>query len=248
MNEDQPAGLLSHLVELRSRLLRSIAGVGVVFVGLFPFSDQLYRYFAMPLLERMPGGTSMVAIDVASPFLTPFKLSLLASLLIALPWVLYQVWAFVAPGLYPREKRMVFPLTIWSVILFYSGMAFAYFVVFPLAFGFFISVAPEGVAIMTDISRYLDFVITLFIAFGLSFEVPIATYASIKAGLITPDDLARKRPYMIVAAFVVGMTLTPPDVISQILLALPMWALFEIGLLMARFQSFSAGKVVEDAE
>lgn len=228
--------MLSHLVELRSCLLKALAGVGAVFVCLFPFANQLYEYFASPLLKQLPEEQSMVAIDVASPFLTPFKLTLLASFLFALPWVLYQIWAFVAPGLYQREKRMALPLTIWSIALFYLGMAFAYFVVFPLVFRFFISVAPANVAVMTDISRYLDFVVTMFIAFGLSFEVPIVTYASIKAGLTTPEKLSEKRPYVIVAAFVIGMVLTPPDVVSQVLLALPMWVLFEVGLLLARFR------------
>jgi sec-independent protein translocase protein TatC len=226
---------LSHLIELRDRLLRIVLAVLVVFICLFPFGNELYSMLAQPLLAHMPAGTSMIATEVASPFLTPFKLALVLAAFIAIPVILYQVWAFVAPGLYTHERKLIMPLLISSTLLFYAGMAFAYFVVFPLVFGFFTSVAPEGVAVMTDISKYLDFVLKLFFAFGIAFEVPIATILLVKAGITTPDSLRKKRPYIIVAAFVIGMLLTPPDVISQSLLAIPMWLLFEIGLLASGY-------------
>ena len=226
--------LLEHLTELRDRLLRMVLAVLVLFVVLFPFSEQIFTAVAQPLLALMPEGTSMIATSVTSPFLVPFKLVLLVAVLIAVPYLLHQLWAFVAPGLYTHEKRLAAPLLVSSVFLFYCGIAFAYFVVFPLLFRFFIAVAPEGVAVMTDIGQYLDFIIAIFFAFGIAFEVPVATFLLILAGATTAESMARKRPYIIVAAFVIGMLLTPPDVISQSLLALPMWALFEIGLIMSR--------------
>ncbi len=226
--------LLSHLYEVRTRLLWIVGSVFVVFLGLFPFANKLYAYLAGPLMAHLPEGSSMVAIDVASPFLTPFKLVFLISIVLAIPIILYHVWAFVAPGLYKNEQRLVFPILVSSSILFYIGMAFAYFIVFPLMFGFFTRVAPQGVAVMTDIGRYLDFVLKIFIAFGVAFEVPIVTLVLVKLGITTPNDLASKRPYVIVAAFIVGMLLTPPDVVSQILLAIPVWILFELGLFLAR--------------
>lgn len=228
-------GLLSHLIELRDRLLRMLLAVGIVFLCLFPFADTIYSWLAQPLLSHMPAGTSMIAIDVASPFLIPFKVCLMVAIFITAPFWLYQIWAFVAPGLYTHEKRLVSPLLISSTLLFYLGIAFAYFVVFPLVFGFFTSVAPEGVEVSTDISRYLDFVLTIFLAFGIAFEVPIATILLVAVGAATPEGLAKQRPYFIVAAFVVGMFLTPPDIISQTLLALPMWLLFEVGIFFSRF-------------
>lgn len=231
---DRELTFLEHLVELRSRLLKACAAVLVVLLALLPFSRRLYSLLAEPLAERLPAGSSMIAIDVASPFLTPFKLSLLLALILAIPVVLYQIWAFVAPALYRHEKRLARPLLYTSVLLFYAGCAFAYFVVFPLVFGFFTSVAPEGVTVMTDISKYLDFVITLFLAFGITFEVPIATIILVATGITTVERLARLRGYIVVAAFALGMFLTPPDVISQTLLALPMWLLFELGLLLSR--------------
>ena len=206
----------------------------MIFLCLFAFANDLYTFLAEPLLRHMPEGTSMIATEVASPFLTPFKLTLVLSVFAAMPVILYQMWAFVAPGLYQNEKRLVMPLLVSSTFLFYLGMAFAYFVVFPLVFGFLTNVAPDGVAVMTDISRYLDFVLKLFFAFGIAFEVPIATILVIWAGITTAESLAAKRPYIIVIAFVVGMLLTPPDVISQTLLALPMWLLFELGLVMSK--------------
>lgn len=232
--EEKEATFLSHLVELRQRLLRVVLAIVVVFAMLYPFSNTIYTWIAGPLLAHMPEGTSMIATEVASPFLIPFKLTLMLAVFLAIPYILYQLWAFVAPGLYLHERRLVQPLVISSTLLFYAGVAFAYFVVFPLVFAFFISVAPEGVNVMTDIARYLDFIITLFFAFGFAFEVPVATILLVMVGATTPDSLAAKRPYFIVAAFVVGMVLTPPDIISQTLLALPMWLLFEVGVMLAR--------------
>ena len=224
-------GLLSHLIELRDRLLRMLLAVGIFFLVLFPFSKTIWTFLSEPLTRH--AGT-MQAIDIASPFLIPFKVCLLLSVVLAAPVLLYQIWAFVAPGLYKHEKRLVTPLLVSSTVLFYLGMAFAYFVVFPLVFGFFNRVAPEGVEVIPDIGRYLDFIITIFLAFGIAFEVPVATILLVAIGATTPDDLAKKRPYFIVCAFVVGMFLTPPDVISQTLLALPMWVLFEIGIFFSR--------------
>ncbi|SEQ08403.1 sec-independent protein translocase protein TatC [Ectothiorhodospira magna] len=226
--------LLSHLVELRTRLLRSVLAILLVFLVLFPFANPIYTFLAGPLMVHLPEGTSMIAIEVAAPFLIPFKLVLMLAIVISVPFLLYQAWAFIAPGLYRHEKRLAVPLLVSSTVLFYLGMAFAYFVVFPLIFAFFTASAPEGVAVMTDISRYLDFVILLFLAFGIAFEVPIATILLVAMGLTTPDQLAAKRPYVIVGVFVVGMVLTPPDIISQTLLALPMWLLFEIGIVLSR--------------
>ncbi len=236
-DEQQPSGemtFVEHLVELRDRLLRVVLAVLVFLVVLFPFANDLYALLAEPLLRRMPEGATMIATQVASPFLTPFKLTIVLSIFLAMPVVLYQVWSFVAPGLYKHERRLVFPLLISSSLLFYLGMAFAYFVVFPLMFAFFQAVAPEGVAIMTDISSYLDFVLKIFFAFGLAFEVPIATILLVWTGFTTPAALIAKRPYIIVGAFVFGMMLTPPDIISQTLLALPMWLLFELGVILSK--------------
>ncbi len=225
---------MAHLLELRQRLLRAAGAVLVVFLVLAPFAQELFQLLARPLLAQLPEGGSMIATEVAAPFLTPFKLTLMLAFVLALPYVLHQAWAFVAPGLYRRERRIALPLLVSSVVLFYLGMAFAYFVVFPIMFRFFVGVAPEGVAVMTDIARYLDFVVKLFLAFGLAFEVPVATYLLVRAGAVEAEALARGRPYVIVGAFVVGMLLTPPDVLSQTLLAVPMWLLFELGLWLAR--------------
>ncbi len=233
--QDPPLPLVAHLTELRDRLLRAILGVLLVFIGLFPFANEIYAYISQPLRDLLPPGASMIATEVASPFLTPFKLTLFASIFIAIPYILYQVWAFVAPGMYKHEKRFAVPLLVTSIGLFYAGAAFAYFVVFPLIFGFFTSVGPEGVAIMTDINSYLNFVLKLFFAFGVAFEIPIAAVLLIWAGITTAEELGKKRPYIIVGCFVVGMLLTPPDVISQTLLAGPMWLLFEVGVFFGRF-------------
>ena len=233
-SDDRELSFLEHLVELRSRLLKASASVLIVLLCLLPFARKLYAMLAAPLTSVLPEGSSMIAIDVASPFLTPFKLALLLSLILSIPVVLYQLWAFVAPALYRQEKRLAKPLLYSAVFLFYAGCAFAYFVVFPLVFGFFTRVAPEGVTVMTDISKYLDFVMTLFLAFGITFEVPIATIILVATGMVSVQKLAKARAYVVVGAFAFGMLLTPPDVISQTLLALPMWLLFEIGLLMSR--------------
>ena len=232
--DQEGGGFLSHLFELRTRLLRIVLCIAIIFGVLFPFSETLYNWLAGPLLVHMPEGTSMIAIDVASPFLIPFKLTLMLAVFLAIPYLLYEVWSFIAPGLYLHERSLVRPLLLSSTLLFYAGVAFAYFVVFPLVFGFFTSVAPAGVNVMTDIARYLNFVITMFFAFGFAFEVPVATILLVMAGVTTPESLAAKRPYFIVAAFVIGMFLTPPDVISQTLLALPMWVLFEVGVVLSR--------------
>lgn len=231
---DKELPLVQHLIELRNRLLRIIVIVLVIFLGLFYFANDIYTLTAAPLQKFLPESTGMIATDVASPFLTPFKLTLFVSVLLAAPFILHQIWAFIAPGLYTHEKRLALPLLASSVVLFYGGMAFAYFVVFPLIFGFFTSVGPEGVAVMTDMAKYLDFVLKLFFAFGVAFEIPIATILMIHAGIITPDGIAQKRPYVVVGCFVMGMVLTPPDVISQTLLALPMWLLFEVGVFFGR--------------
>ncbi|MGI9333925.1 MAG: twin-arginine translocase subunit TatC [Gammaproteobacteria bacterium] len=225
---------VEHLIELRDRLLKFVICVVVFVLALMPFANDLYHLLAEPLLRHLPEGTSMIATQVASPFLTPFKLALMTAIALSMPIALYHAWAFIAPGLYKNERRLVFPLLVTSSLLFYAGMAFAYFVVFPLMFAFFHAIAPEGVAIMTDISAYLDFVIKIFFAFGLAFEVPIATILLVWAGFTTPQALRRKRPYVIVGAFVFGMLLTPPDAISQTLLALPMWILFELGVTIAK--------------
>ena len=222
------------MVELRDRLLRAVLSVLVVFICLFPFANDIYAFVSEPLRELLPQGSSMIATEVASPFLTPFKLTLVVALFVAIPYVLFQVWAFVAPGMYRKEKRIALPLLASSVLLFYSGAAFAYFVVFPLIFAFFTSVGPSDITVMTDINRYLDFVLKLFFAFGIAFEIPIAAVILILTGVTTPDKLASKRPWIIVGCFVAGMLLTPPDVISQSLLALPMWLLFELGILFGR--------------
>ncbi len=229
--EDMP--LVAHLTELRSRLLRIILIWMVIFAGLFYFANDLYTFISEPLRAFMPEGTSMIATDVASPFLTPFKLALVSALFLAMPFVLHQLWSFIAPGLYKHEKRLAIPLLASSIVLFYSGMAFAYYVVFPLVFGFFTSTAPEGVAVMTDINKYLDFVLTLFMAFGLAFEIPVATILLVLAGAVDVAKLRQIRPYVVVGCFVIGMVLTPPDVISQALLAIPMWLLYEVGILFS---------------
>jgi sec-independent protein translocase protein TatC len=230
--DQQP--LISHLVELRDRLLKAVLVILVVTASLLPFSNDLYQILSQPLLAHLPESSTMIATQVASPFLTPFKLTLSTAILLAIPILLYQIWAFVAPGLYEEERKLVFPLLFISTILFFLGMLFAYFVVFPIVFGFLTQAAPEGVAVMTDISSYLDFVLKLFFAFGIAFEVPVATILLIRTGVASVEGLKDKRPYIIVAAFVIGMLLTPPDVVSQTLLAVPVWLLFELGLVSAK--------------
>ncbi|WP_405232858.1 twin-arginine translocase subunit TatC [Lentisalinibacter salinarum] len=230
----EEATLLSHLVELRSRLLKATIAVLVIFVCLAPFAAEIFSLVATPLVNVLPEGNSMIATRPASPLLTPFKLSFFIALFLGMPVVLYQTWAFIAPGLYKREKRVAVPLLASSIVLFYLGIAFAYFVVFPLMFGFFTAVAPTDVAVMTDIEEYLSFIITIFFAFGLAFEVPIATVLLVWAGFTTPEKLGKARAYVFLAAFVLGMILTPPDMISQTLLAIPVYLLYEAGIFMSK--------------
>ncbi len=227
-------GLMSHLVELRDRLLRIVAATFVALIILFPFRNTIYSWLSAPLTRHLPEGSSMIAIDVISPFLAPFKMVLMLSIVVVIPYIMHHIWAFIAPGLYKHEKRLALPLAISSTLLFYLGMAFAYFAVFPLVFDFMSGIAPEGVQVMTDINRYLDFVIKLFLAFGFAFEVPIATFLIVSVGITTTEKLGKSRPYVFVGAFVAGMLLTPPDIISQVMLAIPIWLLFELGLFMAK--------------
>tara|TARA_B100001989_G_C24516305_1_gene453339 strand:- start:593 stop:1393 length:801 start_codon:yes stop_codon:yes gene_type:complete len=229
--------LVPHFKELKTRLTKSLIFILVVFLFLFPFSDGIYNQLADPLIRNLPQNSSMIAIDVASPFFIPFKLVMILSVFISIPYLLYHIWMFTAPGLYDKEKKLVLPILISSSLLFYLGAAFAYFVVFPLLFAFFISIAPTGIAVMTDIGRYLDFVITLFFAFGFAFEVPIITILLVITNVSTTQSLSKKRPYVIVGAFVVGMLLTPPDVVSQTLLAIPIWILYELGILFSKIIS-----------
>ncbi len=239
--------LLSHLVELRSRLLKIAATVVIIFVALLPFSRKIFSLVSEPLRDVLPGN-AMIATQVASPLLTPFKLTFFAAFFIAMPVVLYQVWSFVAPGLYKKERRFAVPLLASSIILFYMGIAFAYFVVFPLMFSFFTAVAPEGVEVQTDIAQFLDFITTIVFAFGLAFEVPVATVLIVWTGLTTPDKLGKARPYVFLGAFVMGMFLTPPDIISQTLLAVPVYLLYELGIVMSRFFIIRKEDTDEDAE
>jgi sec-independent protein translocase protein TatC len=231
---DREMSLVEHLTELRSRLLRAILAVIVVFLGIAYYANPLYQFVSEPLRRYLPAGATMIATEVGSPFVAPFKLAFVAAALLAMPYVLYQAWAFIAPGMYRHEKRFATPLLVSSVVLFYVGVAFAYFVVCPAVFAFVTATTPEGVQVMTDINRYLDFVLAMFFAFGFAFEIPVATVLLVWAGLTTPQALAQKRPYIIVGCFVVGMVLTPPDVLSQTMLAVPMWFLFEGGLVASR--------------
>jgi len=235
MTLNNTQSLISHLIELRKRLLNCIVIVLIIFLLLVHFANDIYQLVSAPLIKRLPQGANMIAIDIASPFLTPIKLTMMVSLFISAPLILYQVWRFVAPALYKHERRLVLPLLASSSILFYLGVAFAYFIIFPLAFNFFVKTTPIGVSIATDINNYLDFVMVLFIAFGVSFEVPIAIILLCWSGVTMPDDLKKKRPYILVGAFIVGMLLTPPDVFSQTLLAIPIYLLFEVGIFSAHF-------------
>ena len=224
---------VSHLIELRDRLLRIIIGLVLVMLALFPFANDIYHFLALPLLKSLPAGGQMIATDVTTPFFVPMKVVLLTAFMISLPHTLYQIWAFVAPGLYQHERKLISPLVFASTVLFLCGMAFAYFLVFPVVFGFISHTAPEGVAVMTDIGKYLDFAITLFIAFGLAFEVPVAVVLLVTAGVVSVAALREARSYVIVGAFILGAIFTPPDVISQIMLAVPLWLLYEAGILVA---------------
>jgi len=232
---DQEMTLVQHLLDLKTSLTRSILAVILFFIILFPFANEIYTYISEPLTRYLPEGTSMIATAVASPFLTPFKLSFVLAIYLAMPFLLYQLWRFIAPALYRHERQLVAPLLFFSSFLFYSGGLFAYYVVFPLVFGFLSQTAPEGVTIATDISLYLDFVIKMFFAFGMAFEVPVVTVLLIISGMVKPEKLSHARPYIVVGAFVIGMLLTPPDIISQTLLAVPMWLLFELGLIIGAF-------------
>ena len=235
---DQPEdSFLSHLFELRNRLIRVLVAIGIVFVCLFPWAKELYVLLAQPLLASLPKGGQMIATDVVGVFMVPMKVALMVAFLVALPYVLYQVWAFVAPGLYAHEKRLALPLVMASVILFFVGMAFAYFLVFPAVFGFMAKMAPEGVAWMTDIEKYLSFVMSTFIAFGVTFEVPVVVIVLVRMHIVELSTLRSWRPYVIVGAFVIGAIFTPPDVVSQLMLAIPLCLLYELGMLMARFVS-----------
>ncbi len=225
---------LEHIIEFRDRALKSILSVLIIFSGLFSFSNELYLYVSEPIRAFIPESSGMIATEVASPFLTPFKLTLVISLFAAMPYILFQIWAFLAPGLYQREKKIAIPLFVSSVILFYTGMAFAYYIVFPLVFMFFASTVPDGITIMPDVRSYLNFALKLFFAFGVSFEIPIGVVILSWMGAVNPENLAAKRPFVFVGCFFFGMLLTPPDVISQILLAVPMWLLFELGILFGR--------------
>lgn len=225
--------LVGHLIELRSRLLNSALALLLIFICLFPWAADLYSLLAQPMLAKLPQGGQMIATDVTTPFFVPLKVAMMAAFLIALPYMLYQMWRFVAPGLYVQERRMVLPLVIASTLLFYSGMAFAYFVVFPVVFGFITAAAPQGVAVMTDIDKYLSFVIGMFMAFGIAFQVPVAVVLLVRVGVVTVQKLREIRSYVIVAAFVIGAIFTPPDVVSQFMLAIPLWLLYEAGIVVA---------------
>ncbi|MBK9132400.1 MAG: twin-arginine translocase subunit TatC [Gammaproteobacteria bacterium] len=226
--------LIGHLIELRSRLLRVVIGVGIVFLAMVPFANALYTAVAQPLMQRLPQGATMISTEVVGAFMVPLKFTFVLSFFFAVPWVLYQIWGFVAPGLYRSERRLILPLLASSTLLFYAGMAFAYFIVMPMVFTFMVGTTPDGVAMMTDIGSYLSFVMLLFFAFGLAFEVPVATILLVWAGLVTPEGLRSKRSYIIVGCFVIAAVITPPDALSQIMLAMPMWLLFEVGLLISR--------------
>jgi sec-independent protein translocase protein TatC len=236
---------ISHLIELRTRLLRIVIGLLVVFVALFPFANDIYTLLAAPLLTKLPMGGQMIATGVTTPFFVPLKVAMMAAFLISLPHTLYQVWAFVAPGLYAHEKKFMIPMIIFSSFLFLLGMSFAYFLVFPVVFGFVVGTAPEGVAVMTDIGNYLDFVMTLFFAFGLAFEVPIAVVMAVRLGWVSIAALRDARGYVVVGAFVIGAIFTPPDIISQFMMAVPMWLLYELGIIVAIFTKKKAESTIQ---
>ena len=235
MNGESQESFLSHLIELRDRLIRALLAVLIVFICLFPWAKELYAVLAQPLLAALPKGGQMIATDVVGVFLVPMKVALMVAFLIALPYVLFQVWSFVAPGLYLHEKRLIVPLLTASVLLFFAGRSVAYFLVFPTIFSFMASMAPDGVAWMTDIEKYLSFVITTFIAFGVTFEVPVVVIVLVRMGIVTIEKLKEIRPYVIVGAFVIGAIFTPPDVLSQVMLAVPLCLLYELGIVLARF-------------
>jgi sec-independent protein translocase protein TatC len=233
-NTDSEQSLISHLVELRSRILRSVTCIFVILLLLLPFANDIYSFIATPLIAKLPQGSSMIATEVISPFFAPFKLTIFCAVFFSVPYLLFQAWSFITPGLYTKEKKIILPLLFSSTLLFYTGILFAYYVVFPVLFAFLTQTAPEGIQIMTDINDYLNFIIKLFFAFGVSFEIPVATFLLIRSGVVSVEKLEANRPYIILSAFFAGMLLTPPDVISQILLAVPIWLLFESGLILGK--------------
>lgn len=245
---DREQPLIAHLVELRARAIRVVLFVSAILVVLLPLANDLYHYIATPLIDKLPAGGSMIATEVASPFFAPFKLTLFCALFFSMPYLLFQTWSFIAPGLYKNEKKLAVPLLTSSIILFYIGIAFAYFIVFPVLFAFLTTTAPENIQIMTDINHYLNFIIKLFFAFGLAFEIPVATLLLIKTGFVSTETLAANRPYVILTAFIAGMLLTPPDVISQILLAIPIWLLFECGLVISEYFDIAADSPANNDE
>ena len=232
---DKQESFITHLIELRDRLLRAVVAVIIVFICLFPWANDLYTLLAQPLINKLPQGSQMIATGVATTFFIPLKVAMMAAFLIALPFVLYQMWAFIAPGLYQHERKLGLPLLVSSVLLFFAGMSFAYFLVFPVVFGFLAGATPEGVNFAPDIGAYLDFVMTLFMAFGVTFEVPVVVILLVISGMVTVEKLREARPYVIVGAFVIGAIFTPPDVISQIMLAVPLWLLYELGIIISQF-------------
>jgi sec-independent protein translocase protein TatC len=246
--KDQEQPLVQHLIELRTRLLHIVYFLLAIFICLFPFATEIYGIVSAPLQAVLPAGTSMIATDVISPFLTPLKLTFYVALFFAVPFILYQIWAFIAPGLYKHEKQLAMPLLLSSVVLFFAGMAFAYFLVLPMLFNFTMGIELEGVSTMTDITKYLDLVLHMFFAFGFAFEIPVATVLLIHAGIVTPEGLAEKRRYIVVGCFVVGMLLTPPDIFSQTLLAVPMWMLFEAGLFFGRLAQKKSQEAASNTE
>lgn len=233
-NDDVPQPLVAHLKELRNRLLHIVLAVIIVLGALLPFSNDIYAFVSKPLRALLPAGSSMIATDVGATFFAPFKLTAVAAVLICVPYILFQIWSFIAPGLYKHEKRIAVPLLVSSVLLFYAGMAFAYYAVFPVVFGFFSSISPEGVAYTPDITKFLDMALKMLLAFGCTFEIPVATFLLVWSGITTVEALVAKRPYVIVGCFIIGALLSPPDVISQTLMALPMWFLFEAGIIISR--------------
>lgn len=239
---------ISHLIELRDRLLHTLIAVGVAFIPCFVFARDLYTLLATPLLAKLPAGSHMISTDVTGAFFVPMKVAMMVAFLVALPYVLYQVWAFVAPGLYQNEKKLAIPLIVTSTLLFFIGMAFAYFAVFPMVFKFVVGYTPEGVAMMTDINNYLSFVLTLFLAFGVTFETPIAVIILVRMNIVTVEKLREIRPYVVVGAFVVGAIFTPPDIVSQFMLAIPIWVLYEVGIVMASMMVKAKAKATEDQE
>lgn len=241
----EPDSFMSHLIELRDRLLRCVLALLAVFICLFPWASDLYAVLAQPMISALPAGGQLIATEVTAPFFVPVKVTMMAAFVITLPFLLYQVWAFIAPGLYVHERKLVAPLVVTSTLLFIGGMAFAYYLVFPVVFHFMVSVAPDGVAVMTDIGKYLDFVLSLFLAFGVTFEVPVAVVILVRMGLVTVQKLREIRPYVIVGAFVIGAIFTPPDIVSQFMLAIPLWILYELGIFVSQWMGKPASGVTD---